>query len=97
MSKRKLAQQIARRLERLEKLLDQIDEAHIINSDDPETWDSDVLYDLVESLKEALKLLEDKKHLREKDPWGEPLILEGGLCSLMDEYTSEEEENEDYE
>jgi len=26
------------------------------------------------------------------DDWGEPLILEEGLCSLVDNYNSEDEE-----
>jgi hypothetical protein len=38
----------------------------------------------------VLKLLEDKLSPKEKDEFGEPLILEEGLLSLVDEYTSEE-------
>ena len=72
---KKLQNLIANKLEKLSKLLDQIDEAHVIDSDDPETWDSDALYNLVENLKETLTLLENKTHPREKDPFGEPLIL----------------------
>jgi hypothetical protein len=45
----------------------------------------------VENLKETLKLLEDQKG-KQLDNWGEPLILEEGLCSLVEEYHSEEEE-----
>ena len=90
MSK-KLQKQIVRKLEKLSQLLDKIDEAHLINSDDPETWDSDTLYNLVEDLKETLKLLADQKS-KELDDFGEPIILEEGLCSLIDEYQSEEEE-----
>jgi hypothetical protein len=48
----------------------------------------------VENLKEALKLLEDKTHPQQKNSFGEPLILEAGLCSSMDEYYSEEEEED---
>jgi hypothetical protein len=69
----------------------------MINSADSETWDSDILYNLTANLKEALQLLEDKKSSQEKDPFGEPLILEAGLCSLVDEYQEEEEESEDYD
>jgi hypothetical protein len=53
------------------------------------------LYNLVEKLKEALQLLEDKTHPKEKDNFGEPIILEEGLCFLIDEYQSEEEETEE--
>ena len=93
---KKLQNLIENKLEKLSKLLDKIDEAHILDSDDPETWDSDALYDLVESLKETLTLLENKTHPHQKDPFGEPLILEEGLCSLVDSYTSEEEEGENF-
>jgi hypothetical protein len=48
----------------------------------------------VEDLKEALKLLEDKLAQGQSDNFGEPLILEAGLCSLVDSYQSEEEEEE---
>lgn len=94
---KKLQRQIEKKLDQLSKLLDNIDEVRIINSDDPETWDSDVLYNLVENCKETLQLLEDKKHPKEKDPWGEPIVLEEGLCSLVDSYQEEEEEeSEEY-
>jgi hypothetical protein len=49
----------------------------------------------VENLKETLKLLEDKEDPKNRDEFGQPLILEEGLCSLVDEY-HEEEESEDY-
>lgn len=92
---KKLQKQIEKKLDQLQELLDQIDEVRIINSDDPDTWDSDILYNLAENLKETLQLLEDKKHPQEKDPFGEPLILETGLCSLVDEYHEEEEDSEE--
>jgi len=93
---KKLQNKISKKLDQLSKLLDKIDEVRVINSDEPETWDSEALYNLVENLKEALKLLEDKTHPKEKDSFGEPLILEEGLCSLVDSYYEDEEENEDY-
>jgi hypothetical protein len=46
-------------------------------------------------LKETLKLLEDQESEKERDEFGQPLILAVGLCSLMDEYYEEEEENYD--
>jgi hypothetical protein len=91
---KKLQNKISHKLEKLEEWLNSVDNARAINSDDPETWDSDTLYDLVENLKEALKLLEDKTHPQQKNSFGEPLILEAGLCSSMDEYYSEEEEED---
>jgi len=93
---KRLQKHIETKLNKLSELLDQFDESRIINSDDPETWDSDTLYNLAENLKETLKLLEDKEHPKEKDEFGQPLILEAGLCSLMDEYQEEEENEEDF-
>jgi len=96
MNKRQLKKQIERKLDQLQELLDNIDEARQIDSDDSETWDSDTLYNLVANLREALELLEDKESKKEKNQFGNPLILEEGLCSLVDEYQSEEEESEDF-
>ncbi|CAI2186174.1 17922_t:CDS:2 [Funneliformis geosporum] len=55
---------------------------------------SDALYDLVENLKATLKLLVDQESPKEKDEFGQPLILEVGLCSLVDEYHSEAEDDD---
>ena len=87
---KKLENQIANKLEKLAELLDNIDEARIINSDDPDTWDSDTLYNLVENLKKTLQLLADKEDSKNRDEFGHPLILEEGLCSLVDEYHEDE-------
>ena len=88
---KKLHNKIEKKLDQLSKLLDKIDEVRAINSDDSETWDPDTLYGLVENLKETLELLEDQKG-KELDDFGEPLILEEGLCSLVDNYRSKDEE-----
>ena len=87
---KKLHYQIENKLEKLKKLLDKIDEARVINSHDPETWDSDTLYDLVENLKAPLKLLEDQRIKGKYDEFGQPLT-EAGLCSLVDEYHEEDD------
>ena len=86
---KKLHQQIENKLDQLSKLLDKINDAKVINSDDPETWDSDTLYDLVANLKEALTLLQDQLS-DQLNNRGEPIILEEGICSLVDSYNSEE-------
>ena len=90
MPKKSLQKKISNKLEKLDKLIDKINEVKAINSDEPETWDSDTLYGLAENLKETLQLLEDQKG-KQLDDFGEPIILEEGLCSLVDEYHSEEE------
>ena len=92
---KKLQKQITYKLEKLQELVDNISETQNIDPDDPETWDSDTLYNLVEDLKEALQLLEDKEHKQEKDNFGNPLVLETGLLSLVDTYQNEEEETEE--
>ena len=93
---KKLQKQIEKKLDQLSELLYKLEEAHIINSDDPETWDSDTLYNLLANCQEIIKLLEDKESKSEKDEFGDPIILEEGLLSLMDEYQEEEEDSEDY-
>ena len=86
---KKLQKKISNKLEKLDQLINKINEAKAINSDEPETWDTDTLYGLVENLKETLKLLEDQKD-EKVDDWGKPIILEEGICSLVDEYKTEE-------
>ncbi|CAG8632028.1 2199_t:CDS:2 [Ambispora gerdemannii] len=60
-AKEQQAELAQKKLAQLSQLLDKIDEVRAINSDEPETWDSDTLYNLVEDLKKALELLEDQK------------------------------------
>jgi hypothetical protein len=98
---------IAKKLDQLQELLNSIEEARIINPDDPDTWDSDTLYNLVENLKEALKLLEDQplkgelelqsngsSFNNERHEFGQPLT-EDGLCSLIDLYQEDQENDEE--
>ncbi len=92
---KKLQKQIENKLEKLQELVDNISETQNIDPNDPDTWDSDTLYNLVEDLKEALQLLEDKESKSEKDNFGNLLILETGLLSLVETYQSEEEETEE--
>jgi hypothetical protein len=91
MPKIKLQNKISKKLDQLLTLLDQINEVSVINPDDPETWDSDALYNLVENLKETLALLQDRNS-KQLDDWGEPIVLEEGLCSLVDGYQNEAED-----
>ena len=92
---KKLKKSIQNKLEKLQKLIDNITEAQVIDSHDPDTWDSDLLYSITEDLKEALQILEDQTSKTKKDEFDQPLIIEEGLCSLIDEYQSEEEEDYD--
>jgi len=92
---KKLKKLIASQLTKLQQLLDNINEVQIMQPETPETWDGDLLYNLTANLKAALQLLEDQKSNQEKDPWGDPLILTEGLCSLMNAYLENDEEEED--
>ena len=94
MSKRGLKSKIGKKLDQLSQLLDQFEEARVIDSDDPDTWDSDTLYNLAENLKDALKLLEDQPIKGKYDEFGKTLT-EDGLCSLVDIYQAEEESDFD--
>ena len=90
---KKLQRQIEKKLDRLSELLDNITAVQAINSDDSDTWDSDTLYSLVEDLKEALQLLEDKE-TNQRNESGQ-LITELGLCSFIDDWEAQREEEED--
>jgi len=94
MPNKSLQKKITKKLEKLHQLLDKFDEVRTIEPTDPETWDADTLYNLVEDLKEALELLQDQKNARQSDPYGEPITWASGLCSLVDEYHPEEEAND---
>ena len=88
---KKLHQQIEKKLDQLQELLDNIQEVQNIDPNDSETWDPDTLYGLVENLKETLQLLEDQKG-KQLDDFGEPIILEEGLCSLVDSYQEKKDD-----
>jgi hypothetical protein len=47
----------------------------------------------VEKCKEVIKLLEDQKIKGKSDEFGQPLY-EDGLCSLVDAYQNDEEEDD---
>jgi predicted HNH restriction endonuclease len=80
---KKLAKAIESKLDKLQTLLDNIEEARHLDSNDPDTWDSDTLYNITKDLKEALKLLQDQK-AKQLNQHNEP-IIEPGLCSLIDD------------
>lgn len=92
MSKKK---QIQTKLNKLQALIEQIIEVQVIDPHEPETWDSDTLYDLAEKCKAVIKLLEDQtNHSR----YGlSVLSTETGLCSLVDEYQEKQAEEEYYD
>ena len=87
---KQLQKKIEKKLETLQESLNNIQEAQNIDPHDPDTWDPDTLYNLIEELKDALKLLEDQPLKGKYDEFGQPLY-EDGLCSLVDEYHFEEE------
>jgi hypothetical protein len=49
----------------------------------------------MDKLKKSLQLLDDKLSTTQKDEFGEPLVLEEGLCTLVDEYFEEEDDDDD--
>ena len=77
---------IGNKLYQLNQQLDKLNNSRI-NPEEPEMWDSDHFYNLVELLKETIALLQDKKAQKELNELGEPLILEAGICSLIDLWT----------
>lgn len=91
---KKLQKAIETKLDKLQELLDSLEEVRNLDANDPDTWDSDTLYSLVEDLKAALKILQDQK-TNQRNQSGE-LIIEPGLCSLIDNWETDQEE-EDYD
>ena len=89
----KLQQQIENKLETLATVIQKI-RNKVIEPHNCEMWDSSYYYNLTELLKEALAELENKQALQELDLLGEPLILETGLCSLLDDWETEQEKNQ---
>jgi len=90
MTKKKLQKKIEKKLDQLHELIKEIIEVQSIDPSDSETWDSDTLYNSAEKCKAVIKLLEDKVIKDAYDEFNQPLYKEG-LCSLVDEYNSEEE------
>ena len=88
---KKLQKQIETKLDQLHELLNNIQEVQNIDPHDPDTWDADTLYNLVEKGKEIIKLLEDQPLQGKYDEFGRPLY-EDGLCSLVDEYHSQQDD-----
>jgi hypothetical protein len=54
-------------------------------------WDSAYYYDLASKLKAALQLLEGEK---QTDRYGEEIVCEAGLCSLLDDWESKKEKDD---
>lgn len=93
MTKKQLEKQISKKLEKLAEILEEIRNFDI-QPNDPDMWDPDYYYDLVSQLEQASELLKDKKSPRAVSDFSEPLVLETGLCSLLDEYHEEDEDDE---
>ena len=88
---KKLQKKIESKLESLEKIIEKI-RHKVIEPDNSEMWDSGYYYDLAAKLKEALQLLQDHKS-RQLDEFGQPIVLEIGICSLLDDWESQKEES----
>jgi len=90
---KKLQKQIEKKLTTLDQVIEQI-RNKVIEPDNSEMWDSGYYYDLASKLKEALTLLEDQKD-QKLDDWGQPIILEVGLLSLLDDWETKQEAKND--
>jgi len=76
---KKLQKAIETKLDKLQELLDSLEEARNFDSNDHDTWDSDTFYSLVEDLKAALKLLQDQK-TNQRNQSGELVIENFESC-----------------
>ena len=94
MSKNKLKKELSKNLKNLEELVEKVRNTQI-EPDDPETWDPDYYSELETNLDDCLALL--RNHILEgkKDEYGDPIITQKGILTLIDEW--QEENNEDDE
>jgi len=88
-----LSSKITHKLAKLHQLLDRFNEVRKIDPADSNTWDSNILTNLVEDLQETLQLLADKRSypLQLSYAGGAETIQEFGLGSLIAKYHSEAE------
>ena len=92
MNKKGLKSKIAKKLDQLDKAIQKARDT-LIDSQDENTWDYDHYSSLETKLEKALELLKDKVLSGKKDEYGDPIILEKGILTLLDELNEEEEES----
>jgi len=84
MNKRGLKSEIANKLDQLDKAIQKARNA-VIDIQDESTWDYDHYSSLKTKLENALEFLKDKVLPGKKNEYGDPIILEKGILTLLDE------------
>jgi len=93
MNKESLRNKIASKLEQLNKAIQKARDT-VIDSQDENDWDYDHYSGLASKLEKSLALLNDKVVPGKKDEFGDPIILEKGILTLLDEWKEDGEESD---
>jgi hypothetical protein len=88
---KKLQKQIEKKLDHLDKAIQKARDT-VIDIYDENNWDYDHYSSLETKLEKALELLKDKVIPGKKDEYGDPIVSEKGILTLLDELNEEEEE-----
>ena len=94
MNKKELNKAISQQLNTLNNKLEDIRNT-IVDSTDNETWDPDHYSELQTNLETALILLKDQVVKGKVDEFGDPIIINKGILTLLDEWKEETKEYED--
>ena len=89
MSKNKLKEAISQQLNNLEEVVEKVRNTGI-DAEDETKWDYDYYSSLQSKLEEALALFKNKELVpRQLDEYGDPIISEKGILTLLDEWKDE--------
>lgn len=93
MNKAKIFKKLKAKLLLLEPIIEDIRNINL-DPEDEETWDADYYSELESNCQQALGLLSNMVVKDKYNEFGDPVISEPGIVTLMEEYNSEEDEEE---
>ena len=88
MSKSKLKEEITKNLKKLDELIEKVRNTGI-DIEEENNWDCDYYSELQTNLENALVLLKDKT-TGKLDDYGDPIVLEKGILTLLTEWEDDE-------
>ena len=89
MSKSKLKEEITKNLKKLDELVEKVRNTGI-DIEEENNWDCDYYSELQTNLENALALLKDKVLLGKLNEFGDPIISEKGILTLLTEWEGDE-------
>ena len=90
MSKKELKKAISQQLNNLNEQVNKIRNTQI-DTDEENNWDCDYYSELQTNLESALALLKDKAIPGQLNDFGEPVISEKGILTLLGEWEEDDE------